>query len=82
MAEPPTNGFAQKALIVILSILAASILGFLGWLATTVVDISGRVIRIEEKVTSLLETRTAQAAETSARNSRRIEKLETEGEGR
>lgn len=77
------NSFAQKVLVGLIGILSVGLLGFFAWLATTLVDIQGRVVRMETNIDSLLETRTVQAGETVNRNARRIEELErAEAKGR
>jgi len=70
------QSFATKALITLLGVFTASLLAFFVWLATAIIDVRERVVRIESSVASLLDTRTTQAAETSARSTRRIEQLE------
>lgn len=93
MTSPQPNSFAQKALVVIFTAIVLAMVGGLGsffyWLAGSTMDIQdrttkieARTISIEEKVTSLLNTRTDQAREQSNRNTRRIDELEHNGANR
>ena len=54
----PKDDFALKALIVIAGILGTALMGFFIWLATAIIDVRERVVRIDTETTSLLETRT------------------------
>lgn len=85
---PETNGagltsFVTKALVVVMTLILGGLSTFFYWLAGETIDIGkrmtqieGRAVSIDEKVTSLLNTRSDQAAEQASRNQRRIETLE------
>lgn len=79
---PTTNGFAQKALIIVIGVLATALMGFFVWLATAVIDIRERVVRIEVTVASLVETRTATSVQNTERTNRRMDQLEKAAEGK
>lgn len=75
MTAPP-NGFAQKALIVLLGVISTALMAFFVWLATAVIEIRERVVRVETTMQSLVETRATQARTTGERNAARIDQLE------
>ncbi len=75
-----SDGFAQKALIVLLGIIATAMLAFFVWLATAIIDIRERVVRTELSTQCLLETRMDQTREHGERNTRRLDQLERNGQ--
>lgn len=80
--KPVTNGFAQRALLVLLAVLTPTLLAYFVWLGTAVLHIQQDIGTIRDNVKSLIDTRTAQATEASARNARHIEELEKVDEAR
>lgn len=88
--KPPASSFAQKALTIIFGAAITAMITGLGvffyWLAgstmklmETTTRIEGQVIRIEQQVASLANTRERQAREQVSRNTRRLEELEQDG---
>jgi hypothetical protein len=53
-----SEGFAQKALIVILGVIGSLLLAFFAWLATAVIEVREHVVRMDANLESLLATRT------------------------
>lgn len=72
----PGNGVATKVLIVLLGVIATALMGFFIWLATTVIDIRERVVRIEVTAQALSGARDRQIDLRAQHNSDRIERLE------
>lgn len=68
--------FYQKALVVLMTGIISLMLVFFIWLATAIVDVRERTGRIEEKVTSLVETRARNREEASAVTNDRLKSLE------
>lgn len=76
------DGFAAKALIILLGVLATALMAFFVWLARALTDVRERVVRIEVSMASLLETRSVNAADAAAKTTRRVEQLEKNAEER
>ena len=53
-----------------------ALLTFFGWLGSMLLDVRDRTTRIEEKVTSLLQTRVVAEEQDAAQIERRIDDLE------
>lgn len=62
--------------LVLLGVFATSLVAFFAWLATRVTDMRERIVRIEEKIESLLTTRTEHKAEMVAGTEKRLDDLE------
>jgi hypothetical protein len=79
-ARQPLNGgaLAQRALTWVGGIIGALFVIFLGWLAATVIDIQGRVIRIETTAKALSDARDRDIQNTGARNAARIDQIESQ----
>lgn len=76
------NGFAQKALVWVAGIVGSILTIFFIWLATTVIDIRERVVRIETTAKALSDARDREMQNTGARNASRIDRLEAEKDAR
>lgn len=77
----PGNGFAAKVLIILLGVLFSALLGFFIWLATTIIDIRERVVRIEVTAQTLAESRQRQLEQRAQHNSDRLDQLESNPAG-
>lgn len=82
MTAASGNAFAQKALNAILAALGLVLTTFFVWLATTVIDIRERVVRIEATAKALSDARDRELQSTGARNAARIDRLEGAERGR
>lgn len=70
------EAFARKALTWVAGIVAALLTIFFVWLATAVIDIRERVVRIETTAKALSDARDRDLQHTGARNAQRIDRLE------
>lgn len=73
------SGFAQRALTWVAGIVGTILIIFFVWLATTVIDIRERVVRIETTAKALSDARDRDVQNVGARNAARIDRLESEG---
>jgi hypothetical protein len=74
----PGNGFAQRALTWVGGIVGAILTVFFIWLATTVIDIRERVVRIETTAKALNDARDRDVQNVGARNAARLDRIEAE----
>lgn len=75
---PPRAGIAEKILIGIVGTLFVALLSFFVWLATTVIDIRERVVRIETTAKALSDARDREIQNKGNSNAARIERLEAQ----
>lgn len=66
----------SAAMLVLLGVFATALIAFFAWLATKVIDMRERIVRIEMNIDSLLGTRTSQEHDTTAGTAARLDALE------
>jgi lysozyme len=72
------DGFAQKALVIVMGALLTMMIGFFIWLATSVIEIKVGVAEMRRDITALTAAGEVQAVTNIERNTRRLDEIERE----
>jgi cell division protein FtsL len=72
------DGFAQKALVIVMGAVLTMMIGFFIWLATSVIEIKVGVAEMRRDITALTAAGEVQAVTDIQRNTRRLDEIERE----